>query len=116
MFNFRAEFRAVSIHTVTLRAENAHHVIHMAVSRTKNTEQLTKLVHKTSTTVQNMYSSPPKSRGYDEENDSKIQHEFKSEKMMQEKFDFENAIARSAQCAHTGREERGWGTGCHRPQ
>jgi hypothetical protein len=46
-------------------AENAHHVIHMAVSRTKNTEQLTKLVHKTSATVQNMYASPPKSRGYD---------------------------------------------------
>jgi hypothetical protein len=64
-------------------AENAHHVIHMAVSRTKNTEQLTKLVHKTSATVQNMYASPPKSRGYDEEDDSKIQHEFKSEKMMQ---------------------------------
>ena len=78
-------------------AENAHHVIHMAVSRTKNTEQLTKLVHKTSATVQNMYASPPKSRGYDEEDDSKIQHEFKSEKMMQEKFDFENGIARRAQ-------------------
>ena len=91
-------------------AEHAHHVVHMAVSRTKHNSKLSKLISDSTATINRMYITSPKSRGYDgSESDDDLEihdDEYVTERSMQEHLDYENAIARSAQEAVEESQEK----------
>mgnify|MGYP003328479059 CR=1 FL=1 len=91
-------------------AEHAHHVVHMAVSRTKHNSKLSKLISDSTATINSMYITSPKSRGYDgSESDDDLEihdDEYVTERSMQEHLDYENAIARSAQEAVEESQEK----------